>query len=235
MGELPRHRQLSTRQRRGTPYFLPPNGHGDAPCLQVTQEARAAWWYWIYVDDCIFQAPPSDLVPIFRAMFASLANFNLRLQPHKCVAHHPSHQGLDPAPTLVPFLTATWGDAGTIAYDRDGLTILGTEACAGRATSLHTTGPQAARQVAQRAEKATSLAAAIRAMLNHIPPAGAFQPAWAMLTSIVCHSLTYDSRVLTCSLVLPHARAVEEAILRKIHAILGTDPIHPPTPPNSAV
>ena len=191
---------------------------------QVTQEARAAWWYWIYVGSCISQAPPPDLIPIFRAIYTSLANFNLRLQPHKRAARHPAHLGLDPTPCLMPFLTAAWGDAGTITYDPDGFTILGTEPCAGRATSLHTTGTQAARQVAQRAEEATTLAATVRDMLHHTPPAGAYQPTWTMLTSIVGHSPTYDSRALPCSLVLPHARAVEEAILQTIHAILGTGP-----------
>ena len=115
----------------------------------VTQEARAAWWYWVYVDDCILQAHPPDLVAVFLAVHNALARFNLHLQPQKCAAHHPAHQGLDPPHALRPFLAATWGEAGTIGYDGEGLTILGTEACAGRATPLHTTGPQAARQVAQ--------------------------------------------------------------------------------------
>ena len=84
--------------------------------------------------------------------------------------------------------------------------------------------PQAARQVAQRAQKAITLASAIRDMLHHTPPAGACQPAWAMLTSIVCHSLTYNSRVMPCSLVLPHARAVETAMLQTLHAIIGIQP-----------
>ena len=190
----------------------------------VTQEARLAWWYWVYVDDCILQAPPTELVAIFRATHTSLATFNLRLQPHKCAAHHPAHLGHGAPPSLTPFLTAIWGDSGTIAYDPDGITILGTEACAGRATALHTTGPHAARQVSQRATKATTLAAAIRDMVHQTPPAGAYQPAWAMLTSIVCHSLSYDSRVLPCSLVLPCAQTVEAAVLQTTHTILGTDP-----------
>ena len=187
----------------------------------ITPQARAAWWYWIYVDDCVIQADPMDLIDVFRAVYHALAHFNLHLQPPKCAAHHPAHQGRDPPDILQPFLTTSWGEAGTIGYDHDGLTILGTEACAGRATPLHAVGAQAARQVAQRAQKATVLATAISDMIRLCPPAGACQAAWAMLTSIVCHSLTYDSRVMPCSLVLPHARVVEHAVLQTLQVIIG--------------
>ena len=42
-----------------------------------------------------------------------------------------------------------------------------------------------------------------------------------MLTSIVCHCLTYDARVMPCSLVLPHAQIVEQAIMQTLHVIIG--------------
>ena len=190
----------------------------------VTPQARAAWWYWIYVDDCVIQALPTDLISIFRAVYNALANFNLHLQPPKCAAHHPAHHERGPPAILQHFLQTPWGAAGTISYDAEGLTILGTEACAGRATPLHTTGAQAARQVTARTQKAVTLAAALRDMVHHTPPAGACQAAWAMLTSIVCHSLTYDARVMPCSLVLPHAQILEQAILQTFQVIIGIGP-----------
>ena len=42
-----------------------------------------------------------------------------------------------------------------------------------------------------------------------------------MLTSIVCHRLTYDARVMPCSLVLPHTRIVEQAVMQTLQVIIG--------------
>ena len=186
----------------------------------VTPQARAAWWYWVYVDDCVLQADAPHLTAIFQSVHAALAGFNLRLQPPKCVVHHPNSPA--PPPPLLPFLASTWGEAGSLTYDGEGLTVLGTDACSGRATPLSPTGQDAARHLAKRAQRAIDLAQAVRSMIQFLPPAGALQPAWAIITSIVCHSTTYDARVMPCRLVLPYAQLVESAALQTIDAILGT-------------
>ena len=80
-----------------------------------------------YVDDCIFQAECSDRLPIFDATFRALACYNLAIQPRKCSAHLPVHaDGAGPPCALLPFLAQEWGSAGSIAYDADGVMILGT-------------------------------------------------------------------------------------------------------------
>ena len=93
----------------------------------VTPLARATWWYWLYVDDCIFQAECSDLLPIFDAIFRALAYYNLAIQPRKCSAHLPVHadDGEGPPRALLPFLAQEWGSAGSITYGTDGVMILG--------------------------------------------------------------------------------------------------------------
>ena len=97
----------------------------------------------------------------------------------------------------------------------------------GQSCPLAQNGPQATRQVSQRAAKATHLAAAIRDMLSPTPLGGARQPAWVMTNATICHCLTYDSRAMPISLVLPHARAVQEAVIQTLHVITGTDPATP--------
>ena len=188
----------------------------------VLPQARASWWYWLYVDDCVLQVDPAHVAAAFHAVLLALARFNLRLQPPKCVVHHPSHRGPSPPGCLEAFLQVQWAEAGTLSYDAEGLTILGTEACADRATPLALTGTFAARHLTKRSQRAIVLAAAVRSMVQQHPPAGAFQPAWAILSSIVCHSLSYDARVMPCSLVLPHAQLVETAVLQAVEEILGT-------------
>ena len=70
----------------------------------VTPLARATWWYWLYVDDCIFQAECSDLLPIFDAIFRALAYYNLAIQPRKCSAHLPAHaDGAGHPCAILPF------------------------------------------------------------------------------------------------------------------------------------
>ena len=43
----------------------------------ITPQARAAWWCWMYVDDGVLQAEPTDLTNIFRAVYRALAPLQL--------------------------------------------------------------------------------------------------------------------------------------------------------------
>ena len=104
------------------------------------------------------------------------APFTTHLPTSTCTSNRPSAQRTTPHTRAGTHRTPSshsspppWGEAGTIGYDRDGLTILGTEACAGRATPLHAVGAQAARQVTQRAQKATVLATSISDMIRLCP------------------------------------------------------------------
>ena len=73
----------------------------------------------------------------------------------------------------------------------------------------------------QRAAKAVCLAAAFQEMVQRAPPAGAKQAAWAVNRAVVAHSLSFDARVLPCSLVLSHAALVTQAVLRVAADVLG--------------
>jgi len=58
-------------------------------------------------------------------------------------------------------------------------------------------------------------------LVQRPPPAGGKQVAWRIVRNVITHALDYDSRVLTSSLVLPHAAAVESRAWRVVEAIVG--------------
>ena len=68
----------------------------------VTPPARASWWYWIYVDDCISQAECSDLFPIFDAIYRALEFYNLAIQPRQRSAHLLDHADDGEGPPRAP-------------------------------------------------------------------------------------------------------------------------------------
>ena len=73
-----------------------------------------------------------------------------------------------------------------LAVSLDGITLLGTEACRELATPLHVPAQT---------------------------PAGAKQAAFALARCLISHALDYDASVLPCSLVLPHARILDQKVL----------------------
>jgi hypothetical protein len=68
-------------------------------------------------------------------------------------------------------------------------------------------------QTQERKAKALRLASAITEMLALAPQAGGRQPGFALARNIVAHSLDYDAGVLPCSNLLPHASAIDDAVL----------------------
>ena len=69
--------------------------------------------------------------------------------------------------------------------------------------------------------RAVRLSSAVIAMIRAAPPAGALQAGWTINRCIIAHSLSYDSRVLPSRVVLPHAAAVDDAVLRVATEVLG--------------
>ena len=102
----------------------------------------------------------------------------------------------------------------------EGPTVLGTEAAGEHALPL---GPwaAAAAETRARAAKACKLADAAMELVRRPPPAGGRQVAWRICRHIITHALDYDSRVLTSSLVLPHASAVEARAWEIAEAVIG--------------
>ena len=72
----------------------------------------------------------------------------------------------------------------------------------------------------QRLDKALHLALRLCQMVQAAPPAGAQQAAFTLARCVVAHSLDYDAGVLSCSTLLHHARAVDEAVMRVVAATL---------------
>ena len=72
------------------------------------------------------------------AIHRALLRFRLNFRPHKCAAHLPSFHEAGAPPSMSDFLSTRWGVPETAPYDATGIVILGTEACADRATALYT-------------------------------------------------------------------------------------------------
>ena len=100
--------------------------------------------------------------------------------------------------------------------------MLGTDAANDQALPL---GPfaVAAEKTRERARKACALARAALQIIHRPPPAGGKQVAWRICRNVITHALDYDSRVLTSSLVLPHAALVERSAWEIVRAIIGSD------------
>ena len=171
---------------------------------------------WDYVDDLLFQCPVSLVATLLQAVEAELRRLSLRLQARKCRIHIPSL-----ASTPVTDWPAAVRELGNIlTISEDGVTILGTEGAGEYALPL---GPwsAAAAETRKRAAQASALVDAAMELIKRPPPAGGKQVAWRIVRNIVTHSLDYDARVLTSSLVLPHASLVEQKSWELVEAVLG--------------
>ena len=166
------------------------------------------------------QVKLEHVLVLFDSVRRHTSSFNFELQPAKCGVHVPKFAGtpMEDWPAELSYF------ASIVPVSRGGLTLLGTEAAGELAMPLYTDSAAASEATARRADKAKRLASAVIAMIMAAPPAGALQAAWAINRCIIAHSLTYDSRVLPCRLVLPHAEAVDEAVKSVISAVLASPP-----------
>ena len=76
----------------------------------------------------------------------------------------------------------------------------------------------------RRKEKAVKLANATLEMMNIAPPAAAKQAAFALCRGIFAHALDYDAGVLPSSDLLPHARDLDQYVLRVAAATFDMEP-----------
>ena len=79
-------------------------------------------------------------------------------------------------------------------------------------------------QTLRRKEKALKLADAALEMIKLAPPAGARQAAFTIARKVVAHALDYDAGVLPCSTLLPHAGAIDDAVVRIAAATVDLRP-----------
>ena len=185
----------------------------DARLLSVHQSIR----HWQYIDDWVVQCPRASLGTFVFVVNEKLAEYGLPLQSAKCTFHVPSLAGIA-QPNLPEDLRHV---ADSIAYSSDSITLLGTEACREQATPLRIS-EALPRHTQQRVDKALRLAARITEMVQLAPPAGAKQAAFALTRCVVAHSLDYDACVVPCSIMLPHARLVDQAVIDVIALTLDT-------------
>ena len=189
--------------------------HGDPRLPECVRKRLRSW---AYVDDLVFKVKVSDLEVVFSSIRAHTADHAFQLQMGKCCFHVPALTGMP----LSELDGRVHRFAALVPMSKYGLTLLGTEAAGELCLPLYTdASPQCTVATAKRAQRAVRLANALVGMIHAAPPAGALQAAWAINRSIVAHSLTYDSRVLPCSLVLPHAESVDEGVLAVVAAVLG--------------
>ena len=83
---------------------------------------------------------------------------------------------------------------------------------------LDVPGDSIPAQTEARLQRAGRLAEKTLEMVSLAPPAGAKQPAFVIARCVLAHALDYDACVLPCSTLLPHARRVDELVLRIVAA-----------------
>ena len=101
-----------------------------------------------------------------------------------------------------------------IPYKRDGLVLLGTEACSDHLSPLYLDDEPAGIPLSTqtRISKALDVADATLQMIKIAPPAAAKQAGFTIARCVIAHALDFDAGVLPCSSLLPHAGVVDEAV-----------------------
>ena len=182
--------------------------------LEVEKDPRLAGWrtsirHWQYIDDWVIQCPLEALHVLLTVAHQKLQASSLPLQHTKCAFHVPAFAGRASDDSL-PLEVAQCAE--TIAYEPDGVTLLGTDACREQSAPLHVSGVLPVH-TQRRLSKAVRLAERVQDMIRLAPPAGAKQPGFAIARCLIAHALDYDACVVPCSLLLPHAGVVDKAVL----------------------
>ena len=137
-----------------------------------------------------------------------LQHVGMRVKHSKCAFHVPALRRV----AMEEWPSEAIGLAQRIAHRSDGLTLLGTTAAGELAVPLYE--PLSLPGATQtRIDKALKLSDAILQMINLAPQAGARQAGFALARCVVAHSLDFDAGVLPCSLLLPHAGAIDRAVI----------------------
>ena len=61
-------------------------------------------------------------------------------------------------------------------------------------------------------------------MIKLAPPAGARQAGYTIARRVIAHALDYDAGVLLCSMLLPHASAINDAVVHILAATMDQEP-----------
>ena len=193
---------------------------GDAEQEVVLQQRLKVWGrssnHWLFVDDWTLQATMESAPATLAMVKASLEKRALSLQLQKCSFVIPE---------LISVPTGDWPVQELSAHIQPStnLTLLGTDACRDIATPMfHAVDiPPQARE---RLDRALQLSRKLNEVLDLVPPAAAKQPCFAMARQVVAHSLDYDACVLPCSVLLPHAGALDSAALDVVARTLDCRP-----------
>ena len=175
---------------------------------------------WAYVDDVTLKLPPSQLCDSLKTIQGVMASHGCELQPKKChvciPALHNSSRSEWPA---------ALHEAAAMGFDVNNtcIPLLGSDAV------LHTVTLQigdggAAPTVAatkDRADRACHLLSCCMQLAQSSAPAGGRWPALCITRDIACRALSYDARILPCSLVLPHARAIADKAWEVFDTVYG--------------
>ena len=187
----------------------------------VISDSRLVQWkgrirHWLYVDDWVMQVPLEAAALLMEIVVAATAARSMELQLPKCAFHIPALSVKPVAEWPVAAVTLS----ESIQHRAGGLLLLGTEACGDLAMPMRPEDGLPA-PTRQRVEKAMALAESIIEMIALAPPAGARQAGVSIARGCVAHALDYDAGVLPCSVLLPHAGTIDEALLRVAAASLG--------------
>ena len=190
----------------------------------LEQADRDSRWHrltWAYVDDITLLILLDHLCDMLTLISDALRAHNCELQPKKCHICVPALHDTDEPDWPVSVLTAA-----TMGYqvNHSSIPLLGSDAAAAHAMTLYTDANGAVPTIAatsERARKALTLLDACDQLAASNAPAGGRWPALCIARDIACRALSYDSRVLPRSLVLPHARSLDEASMRVLSTIFG--------------
>ena len=174
--------------------------------------------HWIYVDDWTMQVPLSGANVLMDVVVEHLHSYNMKVKYAKCAFHVPALCNLDEEnwPAEASAMTQR------IPHRREGLTLLGTIAAGDLGAPLYDRDlPESAQK---RRDHALQLAGAVIEMVNLAPQAGARQAAFALGRCIVAHCLDFDAGVLPSSVLLPHAGAIDEAVIKIAAATMDLRP-----------
>ena len=191
--------------------------------MHVSKDGRVAsiWAFigvWIYVDDLLLQCAVQHVKVVIDAVVEVLATFKMGLQRRKCSIHIPALASVE----LDEWPAAARALEHILPLSAEGLVILGTDAAEDHALPL---GPFAAAtaKTRERADRACELSKAALQLIRRPPPAGGKHVAWRICRNVITHSLDFDSRVLSSSLVLPHAAAVERSAWDIVEAVIESE------------
>ena len=163
---------------------------------------------WAYVDDVTLLLPLPHLVAGLTTVRNAMTLQGCELQPKKCHICIPALR--DHAPEAWPPALHQAAAMG-FTINHASIPLLGSDAAA-----LHTMTFQSGQHGAvptigatkDRTDCASHLLSCCKQLAQSAAPAGGRWPALCITRDIACRALSYDARVLPCSLVLPYARLI---------------------------